>query len=164
MRASFLFVSLAFSSMVGFSGCELKKSSDKSSTIVDSHAGHDHSAPGPNGGHIEAFDQNHSHFEWGDDDTTHTLSVYLEEMVSKGAKVESVKIDVVSGDSTKSFPLVKDEKAKIEGSVYSIVSEELLGIIDASGTDTKGVHSKLIAVVDGKELTCLLKHEDGHKH
>jgi hypothetical protein len=26
------------------------------------------------------------------------------------------------------------------------------------------VHSKLIAVIDGKEQTCLLKHEDGHKH
>jgi len=28
----------------------------------------------------------------------------------------------------------------------------------------KGVHSKLIAVIDGKEQICLLKHEDVHKH
>ena len=62
------------------------------------------------------------------------------------------------------YATTKEEKAKIAGSVYSIVSEELLGMVDASGTDTKGVHSKLIAVIDGKEQSCLLKHEDGHKH
>jgi len=164
MRTSLLLASLAMSSIVGLSGCELKKAPAKANSVADSHAGHDHSAPGPNGGHVEAFDKSDVHFEWGNDDATHKLSIYLEEIVSKGAVVESVKIDVVSGDTKKSFSLEKDEKAKIAGSVFSIVNEELVGMVNASGKDTKGVHSKLIAVIDGKEQTCLLVHEDGHKH
>ncbi len=164
MRMSLLMAGLALSTIAGLSGCELKKTSAKATTSADPHAGHDHSAPGPNGGHVEAFDKSDLHFEWSDDDDSHKLSIYLDQIVSKGGNVESVKIDVVSGDTKKTFTLEKDEKAKIAGSVYFIVSEELLGMVDASGTDTKGVHSKLIAVIDGKEQTCLLNHEDGHKH
>ena len=164
MRTSLLKFSLGLSCLIALSGCELKKTPVQATPKADAHAGHDHSAPGPNGGHVEAFDGSNVHFEWGDDDATHTLSVYLEEIVSKGGNVESVKIDVVSGDSKKTFSLQKEEKAKIDGSVFSIVSEELLGMVDASGPDTKGVHSKLIVVIDGKEQTSLLHHEDGHKH
>jgi hypothetical protein len=164
MRTSLLMAGLALSSIVGLSGCELKKAPVKATTSADPHAGHDHSAPGPNGGHVEAFDKSDLHFEWSDNDDSHTLSIYLDQIVSKGGNVGSVKIDVISGDTKKTFTLEKDEKAKIAGSVYFIASEELLGMVDASGTDTKGVHSKLIAVIDGKEQTCLLKHDDGHKH
>ena len=164
MRMSLLMAGLALSTIAGLSGCELKKTPAKATTNADPHAGHDHSAPGPNGGHVEAFDKSDLHFEWSDDDDSHKLSIYLDQIVSKGGNVESVNIDVVSGDTKKTFTLEKDEKAKIAGSIYFIVSEELLGMVDASGTDTKGVHSKLIAVIDGKEQTCLLKHEDGHKH
>ena len=171
MRTSFLLVSLALASFVFSSGCEVKKTATKGSTAgqksgSDAHAGHDHSAPGPNGGHVEAFDANGPHFEWAHDEATHKLSIFLDEAVSAGAKVESVKVDIISGTETKSFSLEKEENAKIAGSVFSIVSEELMTLMEASGTDAKGVQSKLIASIDGKEQTALLKHEDehGHKH
>ncbi len=168
MRTSFLLVSLALACFVCSSGCEAKKSATKGNTAnqksgSDAHAGHDHSAPGPNGGHIEAFDANGPHFEWAHDDATHKLTIFLEEAVSAGAKVDSVKVDVISGTETKSFALAKDDNAKIAGSVYSIVSEELMTLMEASGADAKGVQSKLIASIDGKEQTALLKHDE-HKH
>jgi len=167
MRLSVLFVCLALGSFVCTLGCEPKKRAAKADAHGhddDAHAGHDHSAPGPNGGHVEAFEETHSHFEWAHDDTSHKLSIFLEELVAAGAKVESARIDVISGSDTKSFTLDKDEKAKIADSVYSIVSQELMGLIDASGTDAKGVQSKLIVKIDGKDQTCLLKPDDGHKH
>jgi len=81
--------SLAMFSIVGLSGCEPKKAPAKATVSADLHAGHDQSAPGPNGGHVEAFDKSDIHFEWGDDDATHKLSIYPEDIVSKGAVVES---------------------------------------------------------------------------
>ena len=172
MRKSLLFVSLALTSFVCFSGCEVKKTAVKAGggagqkQAADGHEGHNHGAHGPNGGHLEHFDTTGDHFEWAHDDATHKVSIFLEELVSSGAKVESVKIDVISGAETKSFALEKDEKAKIEGSVYAITSEELMTLLEASGTDAKGVQSKLSVMIEGKEQTALLKHDDehGHKH
>lgn len=172
MRKSLLLVGLALGSFVCLSGCEPKKSSNSGKAgsqavhdhAADAHAGHDHGAHGPNGGHLEHFDTTGDHFEWAHDDATHKLSIFFDELVSAGAKIESVKIDVVSGAETKSFALEKDETAKIAGSVFSIASEELMTLLDASGTDAKGVQSKLLVMIDGKEQTCLLKHDDGHKH
>jgi len=171
MRTSLLLVSLALAGFVFSSGCEAKKTATQGNTAdqkngSDAHAGHDHSAPGPNNGHIEAFDANGPHFEWTHDEATHKLTIFLEEAVSAGAKVESVKVDVTSGTETKSFALAKEDNAKIAGSVFSIASEELMTLMEASGTDAKGVQSKLIAMIDGKEQTAVLKHEDehGHKH
>ncbi len=172
MRTSLLLFSLAVASFVWSSGCEVKKSAKKAADQAahdhdpdgHDHDGHDHGAHGPNGGHVEAFEKTGSHFEWAHDDATHKLSIFMEELVSAGAKIESVKIDVVSGADTKSFPLAADGKAKIAGSVFTIVSEELMNLLDASGTDAKGVQSKLVAMIDGKEQSCLLKHDEGHKH
>ena len=172
MRKSLLLVGLALGSFICLSGCESKKSSNPSKAgsqavngnAVDAHAGHDHGAHGPNGGHVEHFDTTGDHFEWAHDDATHKLSIFFDELVSGGAKIESVKIDVVSGVETKSFALEKEETAKSAGSVFSIASEELMTLLDASGADPKGVQSKLMVMIDGKEQTCLLKHDDGHKH
>lgn len=172
MRTSLLLISFALASFVYSAGCEVKKSvkkaADKAALDHDhdghDHDGHDHSAHGPNGGHVEAFEKTGAHFEWAHDDATHKLSIFLEELVSAGAKIESVKIDVVSGADTKSFKLAADGTAKIAGSVFTIVSEELMNLLDASGTDAKGVQSKLVALIDGKEQSCLLKHDEGHKH
>ncbi len=171
MRTSILLLSLAIASFVCSSGCEVKKSASKGGTAgqkdgSDAHAGHAHGAHGPNGGHLEHFDSTGDHFEWAHDDATHKLTIFLEEIVSAGAKVESVKVDVISGAETKSFTLEKENDAKIAGSVFSLASEELMTLLEASGTDAKGVQSKLIATIDGKEQMALLKHEDehGHKH
>ena len=170
MRTSHLLVSFALASFVCSSGCEVKKSVTKATVNAGhkndghDHDGHDHAEHGPNGGHIEAFEKTGAHFEWAHNDATHKLSIFFEELVSAGAKVESVKIDVVSGADKKSFELAADGKAKIAGSVFTIVSEELMTLLDASGTDAKGFTSKLIALIDGNEQSCLLKHDDGHKH
>ena len=170
MRTSLLLVGLALGSFVCLSGCEPKKSGNSGKAgsqaghDADAHAGHEHGAPGPNGGHLEHLETSGAHFEWAHDDATHKLSVFFDELVSAGAKIESVKINVVSGVETKSFALEKEEAAKIAGSVFSIANEELMTLLDASGTDAQGVQSKLMVMIDGKEQTCLLKHDDGHKH
>lgn len=172
MRIQLLLVGLALGSFVCLPGCEVKNTSTSvkptnpggKELAADPHAGHGHGAHGPNGGHLEHFDASGAHFEWAHDDATHKLSIYFDELASAGAKIESVKVDVVSGTENKSFALEKDETAKIAGSVFSIASEELMTLIDASGTDAKGVQSKLVAMIDGKEQTCVLKHDDGHKH
>ena len=171
MRTSLLLVGIALGSLVCLSGCEPKKPSGSGKTAnqaghdhaADPHAGHDHGAHGPNGGHLEHLDTG-AHFEWAHDDATHKLTIFFDELVSDGAKIESVKVDVVSGNETKSFTLEKDANAKIAGAVFSIANEELMTLLEASGTDAKGVHSKLVAMIDGKAQSCLLKHDDGHKH
>ena len=169
MRMSLLLVGIALGSFVCFSGCEPKKPSASGRTAsqagqaADPHAGHDHGAHGPNGGHLDHLDTG-AHFEWAHDDATHKLTIFFDELVSGGAKIESVKVDVVSGNETKSFSLEKDANAKIAGAVFSIANEELMTLLEASGTDAKGVHSKLVAMIDGKAQSCLLKHDDGHKH
>ena len=171
MRTSLLLVGIALGSFVCFSGCEPKKPSSsgtKSSQAghdhsADPHAGHDHAAHGPNGGHLEHFDTG-AHFEWAHDDATHKLTIFFDELVSGGAKIESVNVDVVSGSETKSFSLEKDENAKVDGAVFSLANEELMTLLEASGTDAKGVQSKLVVMIDGKAQSCLLKHDDGHKH
>ena len=176
MRMSLLLVGISLASFVCLAGCEPKNPSASGKTgsqashdhdghdhAADSHAGHDHGAHGPNGGHLEHLDTG-AHFEWAHDDAAHKLTIFFEELVSGGAKIESVKVDVVSGNETKSFSLENDANAKIAGAVFSIANEELMTLLEASGTDAKGVHSKLVVMIDGKPQSCLLKHDDGHKH
>lgn len=130
----------------------------------DAHDHHSHEL-GPNGGHIEHFREDEAvHFEWAHQDEQQRIEIHLEEAVSKGAKIESVKIDVKLGDQTKSYALEADEKAKIAGSVFAIKSGELLTSLGASGTDEKSVTSTLVVKIDGKELTCLLQHDHDHGH
>lgn len=132
----------------------------------DAHDHHSHEL-GPNGGHVEHFREDESvHFEWAHQDDEQRIEIHLEEAVSKGAKIESVKIDVKLGDQTKSYTLDADEKAKIAGSVFAIKSGELMTALGASGTDEKSVTSTLVVKIDGKDLTCLLQHDHdhGHKH
>lgn len=135
---------------------------------ADPHAGHDHSHDvGPNGGHIAHFEPSDAHFEWAHDDDTHKLTIHVEELVSAGAKIESMEVVVTSGSDTKKFPLAADETAKIANSVYTITSQELMTLMGASGTDEKGPQSKLVALIDGKEQTCVMAHDHdhaGHKH
>jgi hypothetical protein len=152
-------------------GCEVKRTSNQPAPATagkaDSHDhdhDHDHPEHGPNGGHIAHFDTNPTtHFEWAHDDEKHTLTVYFEELVSGGAKIDSVEVRVTSEGSEKKFPLQSDDKAKVSGSVFTATDAELLTLVGASGDDPKGVQAKLIAVIDGKEESILLK-DDHHHH
>ncbi|MCU0707216.1 MAG: hypothetical protein MUF23_02885 [Pirellula sp.] len=129
----------------------------------DEH-GHDHPEHGPNGGHIVHFDTSPTtHFEWAHDDETQTLTVYFEELVNAGAKIESVEIRVTSEGSEKKFTLLPDEQAKVAGSVYQLKDQELLTLVGASGDDPKGVQAKMFVTIDGKEESLLLK-DDHHHH
>ena len=173
MRFSLVLASLALCGLLCSTGCEPKKV-----PVVDDHAGHDHEHDdhaghdhshdhGPNGGHIAHFEPSEVHFEWTHDDEAHQLSVHVEELVSGGAKIESMEVVVASGKEVTNFELKKDDKAKIADSVYTITNQELLTLIGASGADPKGVQAKLVAKIDGKTQTCLLVDDDhghGHKH
>jgi len=124
---------------------------------------HDHPEHGPHGGHIAHFDTSPTtHFEWAHDDDAHTLTVYFEELVSAGAKVESVDVVVTSGGTEKSFKLSALETAKIAGSIFEAKDQELLTLVGASGDDPKGVQAKLIVTIDGKKESVLLKDEHHH--
>ena len=129
----------------------------------DDHAGHDHPEHGPNGGHIAHFDSSPTtHFEWAHDEDKQTLTVYFEELVSGGNKIESVEVVVTSSGQEKKFKLEPLESAKIAGSIFEIKDQELLTLVGASGKDEKGVQARLVAKIDGKEEKLLLI--DHHHH
>lgn len=129
----------------------------------DDHAGHDHPEHGPNGGHIAHFDTSATtHFEWAHDEDKQTLTVYFEELVSGGNKIESVEVVVTSSGQEKKFKLEPLESAKIAGSIFQIKDQELLTLVGASDKDEKGVQARLVAKIDGKEEKLLLI--DHHHH
>jgi hypothetical protein len=126
--------------------------------------GHDHPEHGPNGGHVAHFDTSPTtHFEWAHNDEEQTLTVYFEELVNAGAKIESVEVRVTSEGSEKKFTLASDEQAKVAGSVFQLKDQELLTLVGASGDDPKGVQAKMIVTIDGKQESLLLK-DDHHHH
>lgn len=127
------------------------------------HAGHSHAEHGPHGGHVAHFDTSTTtHFEWAHDDDKHTLTVYFEELVSAGTKVEAVELIVTSNGEEKKFQLAPVESAKIAGSVFAITDAEALTLVGASGDDPKGVQARLFATIEGKRESALLK--DDHHH
>ena len=135
----------------------------KDSDKKDAHAGHDHPEHGPHGGHIAHFDSSPTtHFEWAHDQDKQTLTVYFEELVSGGNKIESVEVVVTSNGQEKKFKLEPLETAKIAGSVFELKDQELLTLVGASGEDEKGVQATLVASIDGKEEKLLLV--DHHHH
>jgi hypothetical protein len=139
------------------------KGGDSKAAKKDDHAGHDHPEHGPNGGHIAHFDTSATtHFEWAHDEDKQTLTVYFEELVSGGNKIESVEVVVTSSGQEKKFKLEPLESAKIAGSIFQIKDQELLTLVGASDKDEKGVQARLVAKIDGKEEKLLLI--DHHHH
>ena len=137
---------------------------DKSKAKDDSHAGHSHPEHGPNGGHIAHFDTNPTtHFEWAHDDDNHLLTVYFEDLVSAGAKIEAVEVVVTSDGAAKQYNLAPLDSAKIAGSVFQAKDQEMLTLVGASGDDEKGVQARLYVTIDGKKESLLLK-DDHHHH
>lgn len=111
---------------------------DSKSDKKDDHAGHDHPEHGPNGGHIAHFDSSPTtHFEWAHDEEKETLTVYFEELVSGGNKIDSVEVVVTSSGQEKKFKLEPLDSAKIAGSIFQIKDKELLTLVGASGDDEK---------------------------
>lgn len=136
---------------------------DSKSDKKDDHAGHDHPEHGPNGGHIAHFDSSPTtHFEWAHDEEKETLTVYFEELVSGGNKIDSVEVVVTSSGQEKKFKLEPLDSAKIAGSIFQIKDKELLTLVGASGDDEKGVQARLVAKIGDKEEKLLLI--DHHHH
>jgi hypothetical protein len=171
MRHRFFLLALTAAMTTCWIGCDVKKPAESSDGAVaakkDDHDHdhyHDHPEHGPNGGHIAHFDTSPTtHFEWAHDDEAQLLTVYFEELVSGGTKIESVEVIVTTDGSEKVFKLEPLESAKIAGSVFQAKNQELLTLVGASGTDPKGVQAKLIATIDGKKESLLLK-DDHHHH
>lgn len=170
MNFRFSVATLLIGTTALFFGCETKVSPKPDGTnktaqgAHDHDHDHDHPEHGPHGGHIAHFDTSPTtHFEWAHDDDNQTLTVYFEELVSGGAKIESVEIRVTSDGSEKKFTLSPDEGAKIAGSIFQAKDAELLTLVGASGDDPKGVQAKMFVVIDGKQESILLK-DDHHHH
>ena len=137
---------------------------DPKAAKKDEHSGHDHPEHGPNGGHIAHFDTSATtHFEWAHDEDKQTLTVFFEELVSGGNKIESVEVVVTSSGQEKKFKLEPLESAKIAGSIFQVKDQELLTLVGASGKEEKGVQARLVAKIDGKEEKLLLiDHHHNH--
>ncbi|MCY3007225.1 MAG: hypothetical protein NTV29_14770 [Planctomycetota bacterium] len=140
------------------------KGGDPKAAKKDEHAGHDHPEHGPNGGHIAHFDTSATtHFEWAHDEDKQTLTVFFEELVSGGNKIDSVEVVVTSSGQEKKFKLEPLESAKIAGSIFQVKDQELLTLVGASGKEEKGVQARLVAKIDGKEEKLLLiDHHHNH--
>ncbi len=136
-RAKVLLATIALMSFASF-GCQpaASKSGDKSTKSAASHDdhGHDHSHDhaheehGAHGGHMLPR-ANGEHAEWTHDDESGLLTVYFEEMVSAGSKIEKVRVDLTVGDKPKKAYDLEGTAAddhKIEGSIFSIKSPELV--------------------------------------
>lgn len=91
------------------------------------------------------------------------MTVYLEELVASGKKVESVEIEWKVGDaaqnSSKLEVAAKDNHG-IEGSIFTIKNPELVTALGVGD----GVVANLVVTVDGKKETAKLEHDHGHDH
>ncbi len=171
-RAKVLLATIALMSFASF-GCQpaASKSGDKSTKSAASHDdhGHDHSHDhaheehGAHGGHMLHLEPTGEHAEWTHDDESGLLTVYFEEMVSAGSKIEKVRVDLTVGDKPKKAYDLEGTAAddhKIEGSIFSIKSPELVTALGVG----EGVKAELIVTVAGKELKAALEHDHGHDH
>ncbi len=144
-----------------FVGCEAKKIEKAGG------GGHEHShahEDGPHGGHMLDLLPDGGHAEWTHDDEKGILTIYLEELVAAGKKVEKVRVDLaLQNNETKSYDLKVSEadQHKIEGAIFSIVDPQLVTTMEVPG-----VKATLVVTADGKELKGSLAHDHdhGHKH
>lgn len=129
----------------------------------DDHAHHDHGDHGEHGGHLLHLDPSGSHAEWTHDDEAGSVTVYLEELVASGKKVESVEIEWKVGDAaennSKLEVAAKDDHG-IEGSIFTIKNPELVTALGVGD----GVVANLVVTVDGKKEMAKLEHDHGHDH
>jgi hypothetical protein len=158
-----------------FTGCEpaanqnattasaTTSTSNTSKKTEDAHNhSHDHGDEGEHGGHLVHLEPGGAHAEWSHDDEKGTVTVFMEEAVSGGAKVESVRVDLeVTGNPKKAYAFEKGaDEHKIENSVFTIKSPELVTALGVG----EGVKATLVVVMDGKEHSCKLEHDHGHDH
>ncbi len=170
-------VIMAFVAIAGltlFSGCEPASTQTASTasastesapsttkTTAEAH-NHSHGDEGEHGGHLVHLEPSGEHAEWSHDDEKGTVTVYMEEAVSEGAKVDSVRIDLeVTGNPKKTYLLdSSSDEHKIANSVFTIKSPELVTALGVG----EGVKATLVVTIDGKEQSCKLEHDHGHDH
>jgi hypothetical protein len=144
---------LALLAMIGILGCN-----PSAPPKVDSHS-HNHAAHGPHGGHLVHLEPTGVQAEWAHDDDSGKLSVYLEEAIQSGKKIDEARIELeVTGSSKKTYDLVANDK-----NVYELVSPELLTAIEVGAGDAAKVIAKLIVTIDGKEEAAAMEHHE-HSH
>ena len=169
-RAKVLLATIALMSFASF-GCQptATKPGDKGTNSAASHDdhghdhAHDHGEHGAHGGHMLHLEPTGEHAEWTHDDEAGVLTVYFEEMVSAGSKIEKVRVDLSLGDKPKKAYDLEGTAAddhKIEGSIFSIKSPELVTALGVG----EGVKAELIVTVAGKDLKASLEHDHGHDH
>ncbi len=175
-------VIMAFVAIAGltlFSGCEpastktasttsasttsasTNSASTTTKTTADAH-NHAHGDEGEHGGHLVHLEPSGEHAEWLHDDEKGTVTVFMEEAVSEGAKVDSVRVDLeVTGNLKKMYQLdASSDEHKIANSVFTIKSPELVTALGVG----EGVKATLVVTIDGKEQSCKLEHDHGHDH
>jgi ABC-type nickel/cobalt efflux system permease component RcnA len=133
---------------------------------ADSEHNHDHDHGHSHGAHHEAHELHlkpgGEHVSWSHDEEAETVTITMEELISSGVKVDKVQIALEVDKDKKSYDLVaeKVDAKKIEGSVYSLKSPDLV-----TALEVPGVKAKLIIKAGDKEFTADLEHSDEeHNH
>ncbi len=161
-RCGIVALAASFSLGLALAGCDTKPIPKKTNEQAHEHS-HAHEE-GKHGGHLVDLEPVGAHAEWTHDDEKGILTIYLEELVAGGAKVEQVRVDIKLGEAeTKKYDLEvsKADQHKIEGAIFNITSPELV-----TAMDVEGVKATLVVTADGKEHKGSLAHDHdhGHKH
>ena len=154
-----------------FAGCGPTdpKGAKKDGEKVDPHAGHDHSAKGPHGGHLVELGEEEFHAEWLEDDESGKVTVWILDSKAKGEvsiAAESILIKTKDKEKTDSFELPAVDRTKGDKPTafkFEIVSKELLGKLETPNATTPVIHVD----VNGKPFEGKIEeHADhaGHKH
>lgn len=146
------------------------KKAEKNGDKAEEHAHeHDHSELGPHGGHLVELGEEEYHAEWGHDDESGKITVWILDGNAKGnvpiaAESVVIKANDKEGKSA-SFDLLAVDRTTGEKPTafkFEIQSKELLGKLDTPKSSTPTIHVD----VNGKPYVGKFEEHDhaGHKH
>ena len=142
------------------------KKGTKEGGKVDEHAGHDHSAKGPHEGHLVELGNEEYHAEWGHDDESGKVTVWILDSKAKGnvpIAAESIVIKTKNKEETESFELPAVDRTTGEKPAafkFEIVSKELVGKLETPKITTPTIHVD----VNGTPFVGKIEEHAEHDH
>jgi len=157
----YLFVFVACLSLA-VTGCgDTKK---KEETKKDPHAGHDHGAHGPNGGHMLELTPGGMHAEWNHTEEGLITVWILDDTAKKEVAIEQEKVVFkveIEGSDTTEYELEAVDAEEGKASKFEVTDENLLQGLETAG---KGAKVTLMFSHDDKDYTGNVEHDEHHDH